>query len=166
MSRREIQFLKSASPRVYNLIGLCVFMLVVFIVWPVKSRTPPLYSSRASPLLRGDLSRAQRAHSLWIKPNYRRASLQRVLGVYRNPHTVFVSTTNLLTTPHYNTTNTVAIIHCYQPVGRFNIHKYSDFDCNKWVTGRSLHVFRLLSEWRFYEKKLSRSDFPNLLKTV
>ncbi len=75
----SLQFLKSASPRVHNLIGLCVFMLVVFIVWTVKSRTAPLYSSRASPLLHGDLSRAHRAHSLWIKPNYRRASQQRVL---------------------------------------------------------------------------------------
>lgn len=78
-------------------------MLVVCIVWTVKSRTAPLYSSRASPLLHGDMSSAHRAHSLWIKPNYSKSTA----SVHRNPHTVFVSTTNLLTTPHYSATNTV-----------------------------------------------------------
>jgi len=68
------------------------------------ARASPLYSARTSPLLHGDLSRAHRAHSLWITPNYSKSTA----SVHWNPHTVFVST-NLLTSPHYNTTNTVLL---------------------------------------------------------
>lgn len=135
-------------------------MLVFCIVWTVKSRTAPLYSARASPLLHGDMSRAHRAHSLWIKPNYSKSTA----SVHRNPHTVTVST-NLLTTPHYNATNTFALTNL--TVGLYTKKANWLQQMSNIRASSSMFSGYLMSEWngRFYETKLPLSNISYLFKT-